>query len=171
VPGELIGQRVDVRADSVLVKVYSRGQLVKTHPRVRPGGRSTDPGDYPAGRAEYALRDVATLTAKAAAAGPAVEVYATRLLDIQLPWTRMRTVYRLLGLVRSYGPAAVDAACARALELDVVDVTKIARMLEQAREHEPVPAAAAGNTAAAGKVIGGPGRFARDPGEFQAGQQ
>lgn len=163
VPGELIGQRVDVRADSVLVKIYSRGQLVKTHPRVRAGGRSTDPGDYPAGRAEYALRDVATLTAKATAAGPAVGVYAARLLDIPLPWTRMRTVYRLLGLVRTFGPAATDAACARALDLDVVDVTKIARMLEQAREHEPIPAAA--------KVIGGPARFARDPGEFQAGQQ
>jgi hypothetical protein len=44
-----------------------------------------------------------------------VGVYATRLLDIPLPWTRMRTVYRLLGLVRAYGPAATDAACARAL--------------------------------------------------------
>ena len=163
-PGELIGQRVDVRADSVLVKIYSRGQLIKTHPRQPAGGRSTDPGDYPAGRAEYALRDAATLTAKAAAAGPAVGVYATRLLDIPLPWTRMRTVYRLLGLVRTFGPATVDAACARALELDVVDVTKIARMLEQGREHQPTPAAPA-------KVIGGPARFARDPGEFQAGQQ
>jgi transposase len=161
VPGELIGQRVEVRADAALVKIYSRGQLIKTHPRVRAGGRSTDPGDYPAGRAEYALRDVATLTGKATAAGPAVGVYATRPLDVPLPWTRMRTVYRLLGLVRTFGPAAVEAACARALELDVVDVTKIARMLEQAREHPPSP-----NT---GKVIGGPARFARDPGEFQAG--
>jgi hypothetical protein len=38
VPGELIGQRVDVRADSVLVKIYSRGQLIKTHPRQPPAG-------------------------------------------------------------------------------------------------------------------------------------
>jgi transposase len=163
VPGQLIGQRVDVRADSVLVKIYHRGQLIKTHPRKPAGGRSTDPSDYPPGRAEYALRDVATLTAKATAAGPAVGVYATRLLDTPLPWTRMRTVYRLLGLVRTFGPAATDAACARALEVDVVDVTKIARMLEQAREHEPARAA--------GKVIGGPARFARDPGEFQAGRR
>jgi hypothetical protein len=108
--------------------------LVKTHPRVKAGSRSTDPRDYPVGRAEYALRDVATLTAKAAAAGLAVGVYATRLLDTPLPWTRMRTVYRLLG---SYGPGPVEAACSRALELDVVDVTKIARMLEQAVEREP----------------------------------
>ncbi len=158
VPGELLGQRVDVRADSRLVKVFSRGQLVKTHPRVPAGSRSTDPKDYPVGRAEYALRDVASLTAKASAAGPSVGVYAARLLDVPLPWTSMRTVYRLLGLVRTYGPEAVEAACARALELDVVDVTKIGRMLEQARERqrpaEPV------------KVVGGPARFARDAAEF-----
>ncbi len=159
VPGELVGQRVSVRADSRLVKVSFHGQLVKTHPRVRAGGRSTDPGDYPAGRAEYALRDIATLTAKAATAGPAVGVYAARLLEVPLPWTRMRTVYRLLGLVRSYGPAATDAACARALELDVVDVTKVARVLEQARERQPATAPA--------RVAGGPARFARDPAEFE----
>ena len=158
VPGELIGQRVDVRADSRLVKVFSRGQLIKTHPRVTAGSRSTDPKDYPVGRADYALRDVASLTAKATAAGPAVGLYATRLLDVPLPWTSMRTVYRLLGLVRSYGAEPVQAACARALELDVVDVTKIARMLEQAREREPAPEPA--------NVVGGPTRFVRDAAEF-----
>jgi transposase len=158
VPGELIGQRVEVRADTGLVKIFSRGQLIKTHPRVKPGGRSTDPADYPVGRREYALRDVATLTAKATTAGPAVGLYAARLLDTPLPWTRMRTVYRLLGLVRSYGPGAVEAACARALELDVVDVLKIAKMLEQAREQDTTPAA---------KVVGGPARFARDPAEYE----
>jgi len=160
VPAELVGQRVDVRADSALVKIFSRGLLVKTHPRVKPGSRSTDPGDYPVGRAEYALRDVATLTAKASAAGPAVGVYAARLLDTPLPWTRMRTVYRLLNLVRTYGPGPVQAACARALELDVVDVTKITRMLEQATEGQPGVVAAS--------VVGGPARFARDPAEFGA---
>jgi hypothetical protein len=159
VPGELIGQRVQVRADSALVKVYSRGQLVKTHPRQPAGGRSTDPSDYPAERAAYALRDVQGLTRKASLAGAHVEVYAARLLDVPLPWTRMRTVYRLLGLVRSYGPAAVDAACARALELDVVDVTKVTRILELAREHErhDQPASSAGTK---------PARFARDADAF-----
>lgn len=159
-PAELVGQRVDVRADTLLVKIYSRGVLVKTHPRVRPGSRATDPGDYPVGRAEYALRDVTTLTNKAAAAGPAVGVYAVRLLDTPLPWTRMRTVYRLLGLVRTYGPGPVQAACARALELDVVDLTKITRMLEQATETQPATSPA--------RVVGGPARFARDPAEFGA---
>ena len=58
VPGELIGQHLDARADSALVKLYHRGQLVKTHPRQPPGGRSTDPADLPgrAGRVRDARR-------------------------------------------------------------------------------------------------------------------
>jgi transposase len=162
IPGELIGQRLSARADSRLVRFYHRGQLVKTHPRKPPGGRSTHASDLPEGTSDYALRDVASLTRKATAAGPSVGVYAQRILDVPLPWASMRAVYRLLGLTRTYGPAAVDAACARALEFDVIDVRKIAGMLEQALEREPALLPA--------KVVGGPARFARDNSEYQAGR-
>ena len=47
IPGNLIGARVEVRADRQLVRVYHRGQLIKIHPRQPPGGRSTDPDDLP----------------------------------------------------------------------------------------------------------------------------
>jgi hypothetical protein len=159
VPGALVGQRLEARADSRLVRLYHRGQLLKTHPRKPPGGRSTDPADLPPGTAEYALRDVGSLKRKAAAAGPSTGIYAARILDVPLPWTSMRAVYRLLGLTRSYGAAAVDSACSRALELDVVDVRKIARMLEQATERQPPLSPA--------KVVGGPARFARDNSEYR----
>lgn len=62
--------------------------------------------------------------------------------------------------VRTYGPGPVQAACERALDLDVVDVTKIARMLELGWENEPPPPVA-------GMVVGGPARFARDTTEFE----
>jgi len=162
VPGELIGQHLHARADSRLVKLYHRGQLIKTHPRKAAGGRSTDPADLPEGTSDYALRDVESLQTKAATAGFSIGVYAQRILDVPLPWTSRRAVYRLLGLTRTYGASAVDTACARALELDVVDVKKIARMLEQALEKQPALAPA--------KVVGGPARFARDNTEFRAGQ-
>jgi transposase len=58
VPGNLIGQRVEVRADRSLVRVFARGQLVKVHPRQQPGGRSTDPDDLPSERTAYAMRDL-----------------------------------------------------------------------------------------------------------------
>ena len=54
-------------------------------------------------RAGYALRDLASLIATCTAHGPNIGIYAERILDDPLPWTRMRTVYRLQGLVRRYG--------------------------------------------------------------------
>src|SRR5205807_8401712 len=37
VPWRHVGMRVTARADEYLVKVYLRDQLIKTHPRQRPG--------------------------------------------------------------------------------------------------------------------------------------
>ena len=56
-------------------------------------------------------------------------------------------------------PGPVETACGRALDLDVVNVTKIASMLEKATEGTPPPPRPA--TAAAGA------RFARDPAEYR----
>jgi hypothetical protein len=158
VPGDYIGSQVDVRADSELVKIYHRGQLIKTHPRMRPGTRSTDPSDLPEHKSAYALRDITRLIGLCAGHGENIGIYAERILDDPLPWTRMRAVYRLIGLVRQYGPAAVEAACAKALDLDVIAVGKIDSMLAKAVENIPalMPAAVAAGTA----------RFARDPSEY-----
>jgi hypothetical protein len=162
VPKPFIGQFVDVRADSNLVKIFHQGRLIKVHPRQRPGGRWTDPDDLPAEKVGYAMRDLDRLVAAARRIGPDVGIYAERLLDDKLPWTRMRAVYRLLGLARRHGEPAVDAACGKALEVDVISVQKIASMLERATEHAPAPPPRppAATTA----------RFARDPGEYATGR-
>jgi transposase len=164
VPGGLIGQRVQARADRHLVRISHQGRLVKVHPRQPVGGRSTDAEDLPQEKVAYAMRDLDRLKRTAAGAGASVGVYATRLLDTELPWTRMRQVYRLLGLARRYGSERVEQACSRALELDVVDVTRIARMLEQALEGKQGPPA---------RVVDNvvPLRFARDPSEFGTGRR
>ena len=138
VPGDLIGTQVEVRADRALVRISRRGVLVKVHPRQAPGARSTDPADLPSEKTVYAMRDLDRLRALADCQGPAVGTYASALLDTPLPWTKMRQVYRLLGLVRRYGPARVEDACARALDAEAIDVGLIARMLERAVE-PPTP--------------------------------
>jgi transposase len=161
IPGDLIGSRVEVRADRKLVKVFSRGQLVKVHPRTTPGGRITDPADLPAERTAYALRDIEHLKRLAAGHGPAVGTYAAALLGGPLPWTKMRQAYALLGLVKKWGPGRVNTACARALEVEAVNVGLIGRMLERATETDPNTERPPAATAA---VV--TGRFARDPGSF-----
>jgi Mu transposase, C-terminal domain len=55
-PQQYPGAHLDARADSALVKLFHRGQLVKTHPRQQPGRRSTDPADLPAEKTIYAMR-------------------------------------------------------------------------------------------------------------------
>jgi transposase len=157
-PKDYIGQSLDVRADSALVKLYYQGHLVKVHPRQRPGGRWTDPDDLPQEKVGYAMRDLDRLVAAARRHGTDVGIYAQRLLDDKLPWTRMRQVYRLLGLARRYGDTPVNTACGKALDVDVISVTKIASMLEKAAENTPV--------APARPAAVGAARFARDPGEY-----
>ncbi len=157
VPGNLLGARVQVRADRKLVRIFHRSQLVKVHPRQQPGHRSTDPDDLPSERTTYALRDIAHLQRLAASHGEAIGDYAAAVLDTPLPWTKMRQVYALLGLVKKWGPDKVDAACRRALDAEAINVALIGRMLDRATENveqEPSPAPPATT------------RFARDPGEF-----
>ncbi len=163
VPGDLIGEQVTVRADSKLIKILLRGQVVKIHPRQAPGGRSTDEADLPSEVTAYALRDLDKLLGQAARHGQAIGSYASALLDVPLPWTRMRTVYRLLGLVKRFGADRVEQACVRALECEAVDVGLIVRMVERAVEADP--------PAPDRTVIAAAGRFARDPGEFAIDRQ
>jgi hypothetical protein len=120
------------------VRFYLDRKLVKTHPRVAPGQRSTDASDFPPEKAAYALRDVAFLARKAREHGEAVGRFAERLLEGPLPWTRMRRAYALLGLARRYGSARVEEACAVALDADMVDVQRLRKLLEIAAR-APVP--------------------------------
>jgi hypothetical protein len=156
----LVGRRLTARLDSTTVKLYAKGELVKVHPRIPPGKRRTDPADMPTGKEIYATRDVDRLQRMAAEHGEAIGRYATALLDTPLPWTKMRQVYRLLGLVKKWGASRVDEACQRALDAEAVDVNLVSRMLERAREStepdaRPDPV-----------VI--QGRFARHPSEFSS---
>ena len=161
VPGNRVGQHVDVVADSRLVRISQRGVLIRVHERTRPGGRRTDAADLPDGTAVYALRDLDRLRADAAAHGESLGVYAARLLDHELPWTKMRQVYKLIGLAKRWGDDRVDAACKAALEVDAVDVGLIDRMIRNANEHEDRTVSVPDLPEAAGSP-----RFARDAGHF-----
>jgi transposase len=162
VPHAYVGRRLRVRYDRTLVKFYDGGTVVKVHPRAAAGTAQIDAQDLPPGRGELATRDAESLQTRAARAGGAVGTYAHRLLEGPLPWTRVRHVNHLLRLCRSFGDADVDAACAEALALNVVDVTRVGRMLalKGPRTQTPTPPSAA--AAPPHRVT----RFGRDPREF-----
>ncbi len=164
VPQDHRRQELRVRVDRATVKLYRGAVFLKAHPRVAEGEAQIDPADLPAGTAELATRDGAALRRKAEAMGPSVGEYARRLLDDPRPWSRMRHLYRLLNLGKRYGNSLLNEACEQALALDVIDASRIDRMLERGlpgrRRPSPSPPALPSN------VI--PLRFARAPETYRA---
>jgi transposase len=159
-PTRWIGQTLTARADRALVRFYHQGVLIKVHIRQPPGGKAIDPSDFPPEKTAYAMRDVAFLQRQAADHGAAIGRLAQALLEGPLPWTRMRQVYALLGLVRRFGAARVDAVCADALAVELFDVHRLKRMLEHATPG-PTPHPAPAEVP--------PARFLRPPAAYALG--
>ena len=133
------GRKVEAKVDSKLVRIYYQGQLIKTHMRQAKGGRATDPQDYPAQLSPYTTRAPDGIISKAAELGPAVGEFAQRLFDGPLPWAKVRQGHKLLRLGQRYTPERLDAACRRALDVDLIDVRRVENILVQALEQETTP--------------------------------
>ncbi|HSR95949.1 MAG TPA: hypothetical protein VLM79_02710 [Kofleriaceae bacterium] len=159
VPTRYIGKTLDARADRTSVRLYLGTELIKVHPRRAAGGRSTDPKDFPPGKAAWALRDVDAVVRNAREQGGHVGAFVERLLGGPVPWIKLRQGYGLLRLCQRYGQDRVNALCARALAFDVIDVRRIEGMLKDARRTEDA-------AVATGRVIALPARFARDAAAF-----
>jgi len=86
------------------------------------------------------MRDVDFLKRQAVAHSETIGLMADALLQGPLPWTRMRQVYALLGLVRRYGVERVEPECARALRESMHSVRRLERMVKLNAPPEPAPA-------------------------------
>lgn len=147
------GTKLEVRGDSKLVRLYHRGALVKVHPRQPRGGRSTDPEDYPPKKTAYTLRSPNYMRRQMADLGEAVGAFGEQLLGGPTPWSRLRQAQKVLRLGERYTPSRLNAACRRALEVDLIDVRRLERILVEALEDEAGPATTVATAP--------PGRFVR----------
>jgi hypothetical protein len=141
-PREWLGYRMRARADRSTVRFYnpSTHELVKTHPRKPPGGRSTDAADFPAEKMIYAMRDVDALINRARSHGHAVGDFAVGMQHrTPEPWRCLRLLFMLLGLVKRYGAHRVDATCVIAVAAEMFEVFRLERMLKLAAPPVPEP--------------------------------
>ena len=130
------GQQVEIRLGSKLVRIYHLGQLIKVHPRQPRGGRSTDPDDYPAELTVYTTRASDEIKRGAVEHGEAVAAFADRLFEGPLPWAKVRQGQKLIRLGQRYTPELLDAACRKALDVDLIDVNRVERILTEALEQQ-----------------------------------
>ena len=101
------------------------------HQRQPRGSRATDPDDYPAELTAYTMKAPKRIKGSAAALGPAVAEFADRLFHDKLPWSRIRQGHKLIRLSERYRAHRLDAACQRALAVDLIDVQRVERILVQ----------------------------------------
>jgi hypothetical protein len=135
-PTRYIGKTVEVKGDSALVRIYFNNELVKTHPRVPEGKRSTDFNDYPAELTPYTLRNADYQISQGTKRHPAIGEYISFLLSGSYPWHRIRSAQGLLRIADKYGHGRTAAACTKAKEYGVYDIRRIERMLKNGVEKD-----------------------------------
>ena len=158
-PTEYIGKKVEIRLDSKLMRIYSQGTVIKTHPVMTEGSRSTDYEDYPKHKTQYAMRNCDYYIAKAKEVGTTCGSFMEQLLSGDFPWSKLRQAQKLLRLSEKYGAARTEQACSRALSFSLIDVFRLERIIKQAFGKE----AEKGGEKERGVVV--PARFGR-PAEY-----
>jgi transposase len=145
IPWRYVGQTLDVRIGSVIVRFYVGTELVKTHLRGKPGQRQTDWNDYPPEKAAFFLRTPNWCREQASQLGQHVRAAVDELLD-QHHLHHLRQSQGIIRLAETYGEVRLDAACQRALAYGNPHYRTIKTILEKALDPqlaEPAPPAIA----------------------------
>ncbi|MGH7375122.1 MAG: IS21 family transposase [Candidatus Rokuibacteriota bacterium] len=129
-PPGWIGREVSVQWDGGQVRLLNptTGELLREHRRQAPGRHAISPQDRPPRTPPTTLTLLAHATRAGAHIGPLCETIHRR--DGELG---VRRILGVLSLVKQHGAAAVDDACAAALELQVADYRFVRRYLERQR--------------------------------------
>jgi len=127
-PPGWIGRQVDVQWDAMFVRLLDpkTGELLREHLRGKRGGHRIRDADRPRRTPPGLLQ----LLARGHKAGPSIGAvcYAIHARQGELG---MRRIQGVLHLVKKYGSAACEDACAAALELRVTEYRFVRRYLER----------------------------------------
>ena len=141
VPYELKGQKVEVRLTARMVEALHKGKRVASHVRDdRKGRYSTDPAHMPKAHREHLDWSPSRIINWAQKIGPHCAAVAQRIIEGRdHPEQGYRACLGIIRLSKSYDFARVDAACHRALALDVCSYRSIHSILKSGKDREALP--------------------------------
>lgn len=141
VPYTLTQQDVDVRLGARTVEILHKGRRVAAHLRsfVR-GGFTTDPAHRPKSHQKHLRWTPGRLVEWARTIGPLCSQVVVQLLkDKPHPEQGYRACLGIMRLARGYGAERMEAACRRALALEVCTYKSIKSILQTKMDQQPVP--------------------------------
>ena len=139
VPHQLIKRKLWVRITARTVEVFHKGQRVASHPRTS-GNRqhSTVREHMPSGHRHRAGWTPESIRRSAARIGPNVETYVEVVMRRRKhPEQAYRSCMGVLKLARTFGPARLDAACERALEINSYTYQSLHSILKNGLDRAP----------------------------------
>ena len=141
VPYSLLRQEVEARITQRTVEIFLRGKRVASHLRSLLPHRPTTVAEHmPSSHRRYRDWTHERIRCEAAKVGPDADT----LIDVIVrsrphPEQGFRSAIGILGLVKRYGAERVDAACARALLLNVRSYKSVAAILKNGTDKTAPP--------------------------------
>ena len=141
VPYELKAQQLDVRLSARMVEALKKGRRVASHPRDdRKGRHSTDASHMPRAHREHLSWSPSRILQWAGTIGPHCAQAAKLIIDSRAhPEQGYRACLGIIRLDRSYPSERVEAACRRAIALEVCSYRSIKSILKTGKDLEPLP--------------------------------
>jgi len=141
VPYALKGQKVEARLTVRVIEVLHRGKRVASHVRDdRKGRHTTDPAHMPKAHREHLEWSPSRIIQWAGTIGPYCAQAAEKIIKSrQHPEQGYRACLGIVRLAKSYEAGRVDAACHRALALEVCSYQSIKSILKTGKDSAPLP--------------------------------
>ncbi|MFZ4397757.1 MAG: IS21 family transposase [Kiritimatiellia bacterium] len=138
VPYELKGQQLDVRLSARMVEALHRGRRVASHLRDASKGRhTTEASHMPRAHREYLAWTPSRIIHWAGTIGPHCAEAVQKVIDSRPhPEQGYRAALGIIRLAKGYTALRVDAACRRALALDVCRYQSIQSILKSGKDME-----------------------------------
>jgi transposase len=145
VPYQLLHQRVEIRLTATVVELFLQGRRLASHRRARGrGAYATDPAHMPHAHRAHAEWTPSRLIAWAEQTGPTTaELVTTILATKPHPEQGYRACLGLMRLGKRHGPARLETAAGRALQLGAPSYRTVQNILASGVEQLPLPAGAA----------------------------
>ena len=116
VPFPLVRERVELRASTLTIEIFYKGERVASHPRSHQPGYSTDPAHMPKSHRQHLEWTPSRLIHWGGSIGPHTETLVRAILEERRhPEQGYRSCLGILRLAKQYGRERLEAACRRAV--------------------------------------------------------
>jgi transposase len=141
VPYQHARASVDLRITETTIECFVRGRRIASHVRsFRPGRHTTVREHMPKSHQQYAEWTPERILRWAAKTGPATEELARRIIASRThPQQGYRSCLGVLRLGKAFGETRLEAACRRAVALNMTSYKSVESILKQGLDQQPVP--------------------------------